>query len=62
MIEFLRDGSSFVLWSVGNDGHDGGGVPNQAVSYATFAGRCDFAWPQPASDQELEEYTSKRRQ
>jgi hypothetical protein len=61
-LRYRRDGPSFFLWSVGNDGQDGGGVPNQAMPYGTFTGRYDFVWPQPASEQELEEHRSKRRQ
>lgn len=50
--------STFLLYSVGIDGEDNGGDPTlrKGAMNKTWLGGRDLVWPQPASEEEVEEY------
>lgn len=54
-LRYRREGSSFVLWSVGENRKDDGGKPDDTVPYNFYNGP-DMVWPQPASAAEVEKY------
>jgi hypothetical protein len=55
----LKPDGSFVLYSVGDDGHDDGGDASQSPADPDHHGRWDrkdFVWPSPATAAEVEQY------
>jgi hypothetical protein len=59
-LRYRPEGEKFVLWSVGDDGKDDGGTPDQTDPYSFWNGK-DFVWPQPASDAEVSAYSAKMK-
>lgn len=57
-LRYRLEGHSFVLWSVGDNGTDEGGTPDQTYPYNLFSGP-DIVWPQPASAAEVEAYKER---
>jgi hypothetical protein len=58
-LRYRPEGETFVLWSVGEDGKDDNGTPNQSDSPSFWNGK-DFVWPQPASEAEVSAYHAKK--
>jgi hypothetical protein len=54
------EGDSFVLWSVGENGIDDGGRPNEAEPRSGAEGP-DIVWPRPASEAEVDAYKAEIR-
>ena len=59
-LRYRPEGDSFVLWSVGDNGTDDGGIPDQTEPY-NFLNGPDIVWPLPASDAEVEAHKTKIR-
>jgi len=57
-LRYRLEGDSFVLWSVGDNGTDDGGTPDQTDPY-NFLNGPDIVWPQPASEAEVEAHKAK---
>jgi hypothetical protein len=58
------DGHSFVLYSVGSDGQDGGGdvrPPNPTSKSFWWTAATDWVWPAPAPDDEVRQYHKSLR-
>ena len=60
----LNSDGTFLLYSIGEDGEDGGGNPkpkdDSKKNFNWQRGR-DWVWPQPASAQEIEDYFQQNR-
>jgi hypothetical protein len=54
-LRYRLDGDQFVLWSVGLDGKDDGGMPKSEPHFEWMLGP-DDVWPQPASEAEATAY------
>jgi hypothetical protein len=59
-LRYRSEENGFVLWSVGDNGKDDGGTPDQTDSYNFYSGP-DVVWPQPATEDELKAYRAKVR-
>jgi hypothetical protein len=59
-LRYRLDNGTFVLWSVGEDGKDDGGTPDQTDPYNPWSGP-DFVWPQPASATEVDQYYERMK-
>jgi len=57
-LRYRPEGDTFVLWSVGEDGKDDGGTPDQTDPYSFWEGK-DLVWPQAASEAEVSAYNTK---
>ncbi|HMJ67025.1 MAG TPA: hypothetical protein VK615_16905 [Candidatus Binatia bacterium] len=57
-LRYRQERDTFVLWSVGDNGKDDGGTPDQTDPYSFFSG-LDLVWPQPATEDELNAYRAK---
>ncbi|HXU79373.1 MAG TPA: hypothetical protein VN794_22525, partial [Methylomirabilota bacterium] len=59
----LKEDGSFVLYSIGDDGHDDGGDASSTQNYLSFTwqrGR-DLVWPQPATAEEVQKYFESKK-
>ena len=59
-LRYRPEDASFVLWSVGDNGIDDGGTPDQTEPYNFWNGP-DFVWPRPASTAEVEQYYERMK-
>jgi hypothetical protein len=59
----LKEDGSFLLYSIGDDGHDDGGDASSTQNYLSFTwqrGR-DLVWPQPATAEEVQKYFESKK-
>jgi hypothetical protein len=54
-LRYRVEGDSFVLWSIGKNGVDEGGTPDQSEPYSFYDGP-DMVWPRAAAAAEVEQY------
>jgi hypothetical protein len=59
-LRYRLEGESFALWSVGDNGIDNEGKPDESEPYNFYFG-ADLVWPQPASRAEVEQYYERMK-